>query len=252
MSTQWFFEIPQCLLLGSVLTWFLVAPQTFAQMGLPTDVAALEHGHQHSGPVAHAWEGSSEGIAYSERNHHVAGLMVMLMGLAEVSHVMRVSSLGWARLLLPSAMLLSGLFVMIWSDHDAWPIGSLSFSDTFFGHDHEIIQHKIYGFMALGVGSVELCRRMGRMGHRVWASPLPLMAVIGGLLLFGHSHGDHPGAQAIAMHHAMMGTMAVTAGSSKLFSNWFYPDDEQGTRKWEWLWAGLILLIGADLFLYSE
>ena len=33
------------------------------------------------------WEGSAKGIAYSERNHHVAGLLVLFMGVAELSHV---------------------------------------------------------------------------------------------------------------------------------------------------------------------
>jgi len=254
MSTGRFLSI---LLFGSSLLMLFHMTPTFAQHSTgphaeSAGVSESEHGHQHGGPGSDAWAGSAAGIAYSERNHHVAGLMVMLMGLAELSHAMRLSSLGWARLLLPSAMLLSGLFVMIWSDHEAWPIGSLSFNDTFFGHDPEIMQHKIYGILALGVGSVELFRRLGHAGHKAWASPLPLMAIVGGLMLFGHSHGVHPSAQKIAMHHAIMGTMAVTAGSSKLFSSWVYSHAGQVPRKWEWLWAGLILLIGAELVIYSE
>jgi hypothetical protein len=54
------------------------------------------------------------------------------------------------------------------------------------------------------------------------------------------------------MHHAIMGTMAVTAGSSKLFSTWANPLREESFSRWEWLWAGLILLIGAQLLIYSE
>ena len=217
--------------------------------------------HEPSHPGSHdghhdasddAWEGSAEGIAYSERNHHIAGLMVILMGLAELSFVMRLSSLRWARLLLPSALLLAGLFLIVWSDHEAWPIGSLSFTETFLGGDHEILQHKIYGMLALGVGSVELFRRLGRIGHKAWASPLPLMAIIGGLMLFGHSHGFHPSAQKIAMHHAIMGTMAVTAGSSKLVSTWVGLKEQSSSTRWEWVWVALILLIGAQLLIYSE
>lgn len=245
------------LLSRAVLIVLFMSAPTLAQHSAASpaespDAAESGHGHQHGGLGSDAWEGSAAGIAYSERNHHIAGLMVLLMGLAELSHALRLSSLGWARLLLPSALLCAGLFVMIWSDHEAWPVGSLSFTETFFGHDPEIIQHKIYGILALAVGSVELCRRLGRMGHRAWTSPVPLMAIVGGLMLFGHSHGVHPSAHKIAMHHAIMGTMAVTAGSSKLFSSWVYPDAGQATRKWEWLWAGLILLIGAELVIYSE
>lgn len=215
---------------------------------------APDRGHDHhgGGAVSDAWEGSADGIAYSERNHHVAGWMVILMGLAELSHAMRLPSVAWARLLLPSAMLFAGIFVMIWSDHEAWPVGRLGFAETFFGQDHEIIQHKIYGLLALLVGSVELFRRLGRVGHAAWATPLPLMAIVGGLMLFGHSHGIHPSADKIAMHHAIMGTMAVTAGSSKLFSSWLRPVSPPAPTLWEWTWAGLILLIGVQLLFYSE
>lgn len=228
-----------------------LAQHSIGSLAGPPDVVGSGHEREHGGSSPDAWEGSPKGIAFSERNHHIAGLMVMLMGLAELSHVMRLSSLAWARLLLPSAMLFAGVFVMIWSDHEAWPIGKLSLAET-FSSDPEIIQHKLYGILALTVGSVELFRRLGHVGHRAWASPLPLMAIIGGLMLFGHSHGDHPGAHKIAMHHAIMGTMAVTAGSSKLFSTWIEPAAESDSSRWEWLWAGLILLIGAQLLIYSE
>jgi putative copper resistance protein D len=209
--------------------------------------------HQHGQSASpEVWEGSAQGIAYSERNHHVAGFMVVLMGVAELSHVLRLTTLGWARILLPSALMFAGVFIMIWSDHEAWPIGSLSLAETFGGADPEILQHKIYGILALGVGSVELFRRLGRIGYKAWASPLPLMAIVGGLMLFGHSHGFHPSAQKIAMHHAIMGMMAVTAGSSKLVSAWVEPAERSGSTRWEWVWVGLIFLIGMQLLVYSE
>ena len=211
------------------------------------------HGAHHTQPVPkEAWEGSAQGIAYSERNHHIAGLMVILMGLAELGHALRLSSLRWVSFLLPSALLSAGCFVMVWSDHEAWPIGSLSFAETFGGVDHEILQHKIFGILALTVGSVELFRRSGRIGHKAWASPLPLMAIVGGFMLFGHSHGFHPSTEKIAMHHAIMGTMAVTAGSSKLLSAWVGPTGQPSSTRWEWVWVSLILLIGAQLLIYAE
>ena len=216
--------------------------------------AVAGHGHHHDGgAVSDAWDGSAAGIAYSERNHHVAGWLVILMGLAEVGHVMRLPLSMWARLLLPTAMLCVGVFLMIWSDHEAWPVGQLSFAETFFGQDLETVQHKIYGLLALAVGSVELFRRLGLLGHMAWATPLPLMAIVGGFMLFAHSHGAHPSAHKITMHHAIMGAMAVTAGSSKLFFGGVRPVTESASSsKWEWLWAGLILVIGAQLIIYSE
>jgi hypothetical protein len=241
-----------CLLPAAFLLLLLPAP-ALAQhsSSIVLDSPHAEH-HLHGSSTTEAWEGSAKGIAYSERNHHIAGLLVMLMGLAELVHAMRLISLRWVRLLLPFALLCTGGFLVIWSDHEAWPVGSLSFAESFLGSDREVLQHKTYGILALGVGSVELFRRLGRADRRVWASPLPLMAIVGGLMLFGHSHGFHPSAHKIAMHHAIMGTIAVTAGSSKLFSTWFSPEQGGAAVRWDWIWASLILLIGAQLLIYSE
>ncbi len=169
-----------------------------------------------------------------------------------MSQALHRPTLLWARFLLPAAMLLGSVILLIWSDHEAWPIGSLSFVQTFSGHDPEIIEHKIYGVLLFLAGTVEALRRIGRISNGLWSTPLPLFAIIGGLMLFGHSHGVHPLAQKIAIHHAMMGTMAATAGSSKLLSGWLCPSSHVRSLAWEWLWASLIVLIGTQLLMYSE
>jgi len=253
MKVDCILHIVRRWVLTSVFILAFLAPAAAQQSSsLAVDLPHAGHHGQHGRPTPEAWEGSAKGIAYSERNHHIAGLLVILMGVAELTHAMRLAALGWVRLLLPSALLCAGTFLLIWSDHEAWPIGPLTFGQSFFGDDHEIIQHKFYGILALVVGSVELFRRLGRAGHRVWASPLPLMAIVGGLMLFGHSHGFHPSAQKIATHHAIMGTMALTAGSSKLFSTWLNPTPAGAAVRWDWIWASFILLIGTQLLIYSE
>jgi putative copper resistance protein D len=153
-------------------------------------------------------------------------------------------------------MLLAGGFLMVWSDHEAWPVGSLTFAQTFFGGDHEILQHKVYGLLLLGVGIIELLRRTGRVRQALWMIPLPAFAIVGGLMLFLHSHGAHPAAHKIAIHHAIMGIMAVSAGSSKLVSGWVGPGagpgGAAGRSPWELVWACFILLIGTQLLIYTE
>ncbi len=217
-------------------------------------VGSSDHGHDHHALSLSpdSWEGSKAGVAYSEFNHHLAGLFVLLIGFSEMAQALRSFSLGWARMLLPMALLGMAAFLLIWSDHQAWPIGPLSFAETFFGNDHEILQHKIYGFLALTVGLIELYRRLDRLAHVSWLVPLPLFAMIGGIMLFAHSHGAHPAAQKIAMHHAVMGTLAVSAGSSKLASAWRGVFMGWSRSRWETIWAGLILLIGLQLLVYSE
>lgn len=225
---------------------------------------AASQGHDHhgqAGAAGHRWEGSSEGKAYSEFNHHLAGVFVLLIGLTEFRKALALAMLAWTRFLLPAAMLGAGGFLLIWSDHDAWPIGSLSFAQTFFGGDWETLQHKLYALLLLTVGSIEWLRRTGRIRRAGWSVPLPAFAIVGGLMLFLHSHGAHPAAHTIAVHHAVMGLMAISAGACKLVSERAAGQTAAlapaGSSSWKghpWAiaWAGFILLIGAQLLIYTE
>lgn len=254
VQRNWRIRVWRMVLLSAVLWW--IAP-VFAQHGDEEHHSGHEtstSGHaSHAGSTGgEAWEGSVKGIAYSEFNHHLAGVLVMLMGLAELAQASRVPSLEWFKVLLPLSMLAAGFFLLIWSDHEAWPIGSLSFGQTYFGGDHEILQHKTFGVLLLAVGTVELLRRHGLVTHFVWTVPLPLLATVAGVMLFGHSHGAHPSAQKIAVHHAMMGSLALAAGSSKLFSGWYYSPSVATRVPWEWIWGGLVFALGILLLWYSE
>ena len=211
-----------------------------------------QQAHHHGSETKPGWEGSARGIAYSEFNHHLAGVFILLIGLSEIRQALGWPALVWTRFLLPGAFTVGGVFLLIWSDHDSWPIGSLTFAQTFFGDDPEIIQHKTYGILACAVGTIEFLRRFGWFAHAAWTVPLPLFAIVGGLMLFSHSHGDHPGAFKIALHHAIMGTMAITAGSSKLLSGWRGRELMTERSYWELLWASLVFIIGLQLLIYSE
>jgi putative copper resistance protein D len=223
---------------------------------LPSPAGAQHADHQASAHAASGWEGSPEGKAYSEFNHHLTGIFVILIGLTELRAAIGMTRLAWTRLLLPLAMLSAGVFLLIWSDHEAWPIGTLSVAQTFDGSDWEMLQHKFFGFFSLGIGAIEWLRRTGRLHHPAWRAPLPVFALLGGLTLFLHSHGVHPAAHKIGVHHAIMGTMAVTAGASKLVSGWKTRQARMSMSlpfsPWELAWSALVLLIGLQLLLYSE
>jgi hypothetical protein len=243
------FAILVCLFLSAAPLW--AQHDGHDQRSVHEEVMT-DHGHLGVVGSPSAWEGSIAGIAYSEFNHHLTGMLVVIIGLSELRHALAMPFWAWTRFLLPGALLTAGSFLLVWSDHNAWPIGSLSFVQSFFGSDSEIFQHKSYGVLSLAIGIVELFRRVGWIGHTVWAALLPLFAIIGGLMLFGHSHGGHPSAYKIAMDHATMGAMAVTAGSSKLLADWLRSPSNTRSSKWELPWAGLILFIGLQLLMYSE
>ena len=226
--------------------------------------AATDHHHHAITAAPSLWDGSPEGKAYSESNHHLAGLLVLLIGVSELRQALGLYVFAWTRILLPLSLLTAGLFLLIWSDHEAWPIGSLSVAETFWGFDPEILQHKTYGVLAVVVGSIEWLRRQGKIQHIGWAVPLPLFAIVGGFMLFAHSHGIHPAAHKIQLHHTVMGLLAISAGSSKLFSDWRAPsrnrrtemhahtDQTRGASRLELVWALLLLVISLQLLFYSE
>ena len=237
----------------------------------PADIPAAPHAIDSSYPAhlsegvaphaAHAlsgWNRSGEGKAYSEFNHRLAGALVLLIGLSELHGAWGITAWSWVRLLLPGAMLAAGTYLAVWSDHDAWPIGSQTFMDMFFGGDTETLQHKSYAFLLLVVGTLELFRRSGRLQERYWALPLPTFAVIGGSLLFLHSHSDHPSAHQIALHHLTMGVTSLMAGTCLLVSEYSLATADtinsvaSSHARWKGAWGIFVLIIGIQLLVYAE
>ncbi len=198
------------------------------------------------------WEGSAEGIAYSEFNHRFAGLFVLLFGLTELGYALRYPLPSWTRLVLPGAFGVIGAYLLVWSDHEAWPIGSLTLEQTFSGQDPEIIQHKFYGIFAATAAVSETLRRIGWARHPIWAAPLVIGAMIGGLLLFWHSHGNHPANQTIELHHALLGSLGVGAALSSAMVSWGSRASSLPVNKWDLAWAVFVILIGIQLLLYFE
>ena len=233
--------------LGLMALSLMLASFAMAQQ---LDSSHAPSAHHHDAPAAAGqWDGSPEGVAYSEFNHHLAGVFVLLIGLSELRGGLGVTMLAWSRFLLPVAMLGAGGFLMIWSDHEAWPIGYKSFAETYFSDDYETVQHKLYAILLLGVGAIEFLRRTGRVTHMAWGMPLPVFALVGGVMLFLHSHGAHPAAHKIAIHHAVMGTTALLAGTCKIIAG---VKRQEGRSPWGLAWSVLVLLIGVELLIYSE
>jgi putative copper resistance protein D len=226
-------------------------------LSLSTSISAQhpggEHVLTHEASGSSQWEGSPDGIAYSEFNHKLLAAFVFLIGLSELRSAFDRSSLAPTQFVLPLAMLVAGGYLLGWSDHEAWPIGSLSFSQTFFGGDWELLLHKLSALFLLGVGMIEGVRWYANRKTPAWALPLPIFAIVGGLFLFLHQHGNHPGSHDIMLHHAVMGSTAIAAGSSRLATSGVIGSTTR-QKHWAWrvAWPALILLIALQLWLYRD
>ncbi len=197
-------------------------------------------------------EGAPEGKQFSEFAHHFAGSWEVIFGLVELGYAIQYPLPYWTHFILPGALGTVGGFTLIWSDRDAWPIGSLSFVATFFGDDREMIEHKVYGILTFAVAFLEAFRRLGMLRHPGWAAPLVLLVLSGGLSLFVHSHGNHPETAKIQFQHALLGIVDIGAACSKGLASWLPGASSQMRNRWNMAWAGSIILSGLLLLAYSE
>ena len=190
----------------------------------------------------------------SEFNHHFAGLLILLAGIFLLAEGTIRERWPLVRYAWPLCFLLSGLFVLVWSDTELWPFGPQSW---YFGltHHPEVLQHKVFAILLLALGVIELERTRGAL-KSVWSGwVFPALGVIGSSMLFFHQHraGMH-GAnhmeimQRIQSEHfsfAISGFgIALSKGLSETRFAWkaFFAQ----------LFPALLMVLGALLMVYVE
>src|SRR5262249_48997810 len=123
----------------------------------------------------------------SEFNHHLAGFFLVLAGLfilAQVTFLNRFSSVRYAW---PACFLLSGLFLLMFSDSELWPFGPQSWIHR-PSSQAEVLQHKTFAVSLLPLGIIELARLREPL-KAAWAAwAFPVFAMAGSVLLPFHSH----------------------------------------------------------------
>jgi hypothetical protein len=190
----------------------------------------------------------------SEFNHHLAGFFLILAGvflLAQGSLAKRPSFLRFAW---PSCFLLSGLFLLVFSDMELWPFGPQSW---WYGltHNPEDLQHKAFAVILLALGILELQRARGVL-KSAWATWMfPVLAFCGSAMLLFHRHhsGMHGPQHMTVMariqtqHLSFAATgfaIGVVKGLSELPTRW--------QVLFARLWSLLMIVLGVLLMLYTE
>ena len=183
-------------------------------------------------------------IAWSEYNHHWAGLMVLVMGLlALLSRRLR-----WARHW-PLAFLGLAVFLLIRADSENWPLGPRGFWESF--QVAEVAQHRLFVLLIVAFAVFEWAVQTKRLAPRRAGLVFPLVCAAGGALLLTHSHslGNVKEEFLAELSHIPLALLAVTAG----WCRWLeirLPGER--TRVAAWIWPVCFLLIGAVLLLYRE
>jgi putative copper resistance protein D len=184
--------------------------------------------------------------AWSEFNHHVAGLLVLAMGLLAVLHA--TTRVRWAR---HWPLIFMGLaaFMVVRNDPGSWPLGPEGFWQGMLVAT--VLQHRIFVLLVIAFGIFEWMVRTGRMPSRRAALVFPMLCAVGGALLLTHSHASQNLKDEFLLEvtHAPLGVMAMLVG----WARWLelrLPAARQ--RVPGSVWAVGLALIGLLLIFYRE
>lgn len=188
---------------------------------------------------------NAQDIAWSEYNHHWAGIFVLAIGfLALLNQAGLRIARHWPLLFLG----LAG-FLFFRSDPESWPLGSISFVDSL--RDVEVLQHRFFVVLIVLFGLFEW--RVRLTGQRTGWQPLvfPLVSALGGAALLTHSHAIANVKQQLLVEltHTPLALAGVAAGWARWLELRLKPP---GSRIAGWVWPVCFMMVGALLLLYRE
>jgi putative copper resistance protein D len=185
-------------------------------------------------------------IAWSEYNHHWAGLMVLVAGLLQLAWW--TGRARWARHW-PLIFLALAAFIFLRADPENWPLGPNGFWESF--DNSEVLQHRAFAALTIAFGLFEWAVRTGRIRSERAALVFPLVCALGGALLLAHSHslGNVKEELLAELTHVPLALLAVAAGGAR----WLELRLPSGDRRIpSFVWPLCFVLIGLLLLLYRE
>ncbi len=187
-------------------------------------------------------------IAWSEYNHHWAGIMVAIIGILALLERTRIRWLAWTRHW-PLMFMVLAAFLFLRSDPEDWPSGTISFWESL--KDAEPLQHKFIVLLVIVFGLFEWSVRIGVL-KRPWAALVyPVLTAVGGGMLLMHSHNitDVKEQFLIEMTHIPLALLAVISA----WARWLELRlDPPLNRTFGWVWPISYVLIGLLLLEYRE
>ena len=185
-------------------------------------------------------------IAWSEYNHHLAGLLVVAIGLLALLD--RTGKAPGARNW-PLLFLLLGGFLWIKADPEVWPLGDVGFWASL--RDPEVVQHRVFVLLIAGFAIFEWRVRTGRIKTSRAALVFPFIIALGAGLLLTHSHAlsNIKEQLLIELSHVPLALAGMTAGAARWLELRL---DGPGSRIAGWVWPPAFLVVGLILLFYRE
>ena len=186
--------------------------------------------------------------AWSEYNHHWAGIIVLSVGLLAL--LAQAGKFSWARGW-PLLFLGLSVFLFLRSDPEVWPLGPNGFWVTFA--DPEVLLHRIFAALVIALAVFEWPVQTGRVASPGVRLVFPMLVAFSGALLLTHSHslGNIKEEVLAELSHIPLAILAVMAGWSRWLE--LRLPAENHARVWvARLWLVSISLIGVLLLNYRE
>ena len=188
---------------------------------------------------------NAEDIAWSEYNHHWAGVLVCLIGLvALIEHMGVRQARHW-----PLLFLVLAAFLLVRSDPEVWPLGSVGLLESL--RDPEVVQHRLFVLVIMLFGWFEWRVRAGKLAGTRAALVFPLVTAIGAGLLLTHQHAisNVKDQMLIELSHTPLAVLGVTAA----WARWLEIRLDPAARRWPGLiWPTCFILVGFILLDYRE
>ena len=188
---------------------------------------------------------NAEDIAWSEYNHHWAGLFVIAIGILAL---LNKAGVGWAKHW-PLVFLGLAVFLFLRSDPEVWPLGEEGFWVSF--RDVEVVQHRVFVALTVAFALFEWRVRTGKLEHSRAALVFPLICVAGGALLLTHQHAiaNVKDQLLIELTHTPLALVSLGAGWARWLELRLEPP---ASTRAGWVWPVCLLLVGVILELYRE
>ncbi len=234
--------------------WPRLSSPSHADLGIPALQAQLdtEAQAQAKKPPPAFIPGSGElpprnayDIAWSEYNHHWAGLFVLAIGFLAL---LNQAGIRWARHW-PLVFLGLAYFLLVRSDPEVWPLGEIGFFESF--RDVEVAQHRVFVLLLVVFAFFEWRVRVGNLAHTRAALVFPLLTAVGGALLLTHQHAiaNVKDQMLIELTHTPLAIAGITAG----WSRWLELRLDPPANRWfGWVWPICFIIVALLLLGYRE
>ncbi|MGB9031634.1 MAG: CopD family protein [Acidobacteriaceae bacterium] len=249
-------EMPQDTLTGHQVVermewrWPSFHTPAFSQLAPPTPLSVAVREATYTGGSA----SDANDRAWSEYNHHWAGLIVLAAGALAL--IARLPRQRWERHW-PLLFLGLSIFILLRADPECWPLGPRPFWASFTAPD--VLEHRAYAVLIAVFSVFEWGVQTGKLRWPRARFVFPVLCAAGGALLLTHTHALGEGTDEVyaELSHTPIALLGAVAGwgrwlELRLDDRAAEVEESRPRRIAAWIWPACLVLIGLLLLNYRE